>query len=186
MLTAYTLDAADRIVAVSDSWDRFALENEGAGACASHVVGARLSDSIAGDAARMFMTSILMRVRVSGAPETVPYRCDSETTKRYYTMTLTPQRDGHVEIVHDLDREERGAVSVRIRTAPLGSPGKLRCSVCCRIEDHGEWVDPFDGDQDQSYRVVHTVCPDCKVSPMSGFRMRQARERAGAVPKAAE
>lgn len=186
MLTAYTLDAGDRIVAVSDSWDRFALDNEGPDACACHVVGARLSDSIMGDAARMFMMAILMRVRVSGAQETVPYRCDSETTKRYYTMTLTPQRDGHVQIVHDLDREELGAVSVRIRTAPLGSPGKLRCSICCRIEDHGEWLDPFDGDENQSYRVVHTVCPDCKVSPMSGYRMRQAREKTGVAPKAAE
>jgi hypothetical protein len=186
MLTAYTLDADDRIVAVSDGWDRFALDNEGPAACAAHVVGARLSESITGDAARMFMTAILMRVRVSGAAETVPYRCDSDTMKRYYTMTLTPERDGRVEVVHNLDREVRGAVSVRVRTARPGTPGRLRCSICCRIEDRGDWVDPFDGAEDQSYRVVHTVCPDCKVSPMSGFRMRKARETSAAVPKAAE
>jgi hypothetical protein len=170
MQTAYTLDRDDIIVAVNDGWDSFALSNEGQGACACHVVGARLFDSISGDAARMFMTAILMRVRVAGASETVPYRCDSETMKRYYTMTLTPLQAGGVEVTHDLDREERGAVSVRIRPAASGSPGILRCSICCRLKHQQGWVDPFDAAQDQSWRVVHTVCPDCRQMPVNARR----------------
>ena len=173
MTTAYTLDRRDRIVEVSDGWDRFALDNGGPGACASHVVGRRLVDAITGDPTRMFMTAILMRVRVSGQPETVPYRCDSDTARRYFNMDLTPLAEDRVRVTHDLDREEPAPISVRIRPAAPGQPARLRCSICCRIAAGAQWVDPFDGSADQSYRVVHTVCPDCKVAPLSGFRRRR-------------
>lgn len=162
MLTAYTLDRSDRIVAVDNpAWDTFALENEGARACAAHVVGARLADAITGDPVRMFMAAILMRVRASGQPETVPYRCDSDRVKRFYTMTLTPFPDNGVRVTHDLHHHEPGAVTVRVRPAS-GTRGVLRCSLCCRIDEGQGWADPFDGGRDRDLRVVHTVCPDCK------------------------
>jgi hypothetical protein len=173
MLTAYTVDREDVITEVNDSWDGFALANGGAAACAAHIVGARLFDSITGDAARMFMTAILMRVRVSGQAETVPYRCDSDTERRYYTMTLSPLPEGAVQVIHDLDRQETGDVSVRIRPAEIGALGVLRCSICCRLKLSEGWVDPFDGTGNQTWRVVHTVCPDCRDLPMKRLRARR-------------
>lgn len=173
MLTAYTLDRDDRIVAVSNpGWDSFALDNDGPAACAAHVVGARLADAITGDPVRMFMTAILMRVRASGMAETVPYRCDSDRVKRYYTMTLTPLPAGAVRVEHDLHHHEAGAVTVRIRPAATGR-GVLRCSLCCRIDEGAGWADPFDGGRDRDLRVIHTVCPDCK-----GGTVRRSRTAA--------
>jgi hypothetical protein len=173
MLTAYTVDRNDVIVEVNDSWDGFAIENGGEKACAAHIVGARLFDSITGDAARMFMTAILMRVRVSGQAESVPYRCDSDTMRRYYTMTLSPLPDMAVQVIHDLDRQEEGAVSVRIRAAPPGGPGVLRCSICNKLKLDEDWVDPFERRGDQSWRVVHTVCPSCRDAPARRLRERR-------------
>jgi hypothetical protein len=171
MLTAYTLDRDDRIVAVSNpEWDSFALDNDGPAACAAHVVGARLADAITGDPVRMFMTAILMRVRASGQPETVPYRCDSDRVRRFYTMTLTPLAYSAVRITHDLHHDEAGAVTVRIRPAAPGRRGVLRCSLCCRIDEGRGWADPFDGGKDRDLRVIHTICPDCK-----GGTIRRAR-----------
>lgn len=173
MLTAYTVDRNDVIVEVNDSWDGFAIANGGEKACASYIVGARLFDSIHGDAARMFMTAILMRVRVSGHAETVPYRCDSDTMRRYYAMTLSPLPEMAVQVIHHLDRQEEGGVSVRIHTVRNGSPGVLRCSLCCRLETGEGWVDPFDGEADQTWRVIHTVCPDCRDAPLHRLRERR-------------
>lgn len=172
--TAYTLDRDDRIAAVTEDWDAFALKNDGPGACAAHVVGARLVDSITGDPVRMFMTAILMRVRASGQPESVPYRCDSDTLRRWYVMTLTPLAGGVVRVEHRLEREEPGGAVIRIRTARAGGRATRRCSICCRLETGAGWVDPFDGGADGDFRVIHTICDDCRKAPMSAFRARRS------------
>ena len=177
MLTAYTLDRDDRIVAVSNpGWDSFALENDGPAACAAHVVGARLADAITGDPVRMFMSAILMRIRASGCAETVPYRCDSDRVKRFYTMTLHPLPQGAVRVEHDLHHDEPGAVTVRVRPAGPGARRPvLRCSLCCRIDEGDGWADPFDGGRDRDLRVIHTVCPDCKAGAAQRARPTAAR-----------
>ncbi|TVQ56143.1 MAG: hypothetical protein EA355_07865 [Rhodobacteraceae bacterium] len=170
--TAYVLDRNDRIAAVTADWDSFALRNGGPGACAAHVVGAPLAQAISGDPVRMFMTAILMRVRASGEAESVPYRCDSDTLRRWYVMTLTPLTDGAVRVEHALEREEPGGATVRIRPAARGARGRRRCSICCRLESDAGWVDPFDAGRDGDFRVIHTVCGDCREAPMRAWRAR--------------
>ena len=170
MLTAYTLDRQDCITAVDPGWDNFALANNGDAACATHVVGARLADSINGDPVRMFMAAILMRVRASGQAEQMPYRCDSDRVKRYYTMTVKPLPDGAVRVEHFLDREEPGSVAIRVRPARSGQAATLRCSICCRVNEGKGWSDPFDGLADRDLRVIHTICEDCKAA--SALRRR--------------
>lgn len=164
MTTSYTIDSADRIVDVSPDWDSFASANNGAEACAAAVVGHSLFDNIDGDPVRMFMQAILMRVRTSGVEEHVPYRCDSDSARRYYTMTLRPIDRGSVRVDHELDREEPMDRTVRIRTAFDLTRAVPRCSLCCRLHRDGAWSDPFEDDEDSEVRVIHTVCPDCKAA----------------------
>jgi hypothetical protein len=114
-----------------------------------------------------------MRVRASGQPETVPYRCDSEAVKRCYTMTVTPLADGAVRVEHRLDREEPTLRTVRVLPARRGGPFRFRCSICCRIREDAGWTDPFDGPTDRDLRVIHTICEDCKRSPRANFRARR-------------
>ena len=180
MLTAYTLDRQDCITAVDPGWDAFARANDGDAACAAHVVGARLADSITGDPVRMFMAAILMRVRASGQAEQVPYRCDSDRVKRFYTMTLKPLPEGSVRVEHFLDREEPGHVAIRVRPAGRGQTATLRCSICCRIKEDSGWADPFDGPVDRDLRVIHTVCEDCKAA---SARRRGGPPRAIHMPR---
>jgi hypothetical protein len=161
-LTTYTIDRRDRILSVSDSWDAFARENDGAAACAAHVVGAPLFDSIEGDPVRMFMSAILMRVRASGAAESVPYRCDSDTIRRLYRMRLEPLADGAVRITHELEDSEASPHRVRIRTAARGTRAVPRCSICNRVKEAGLWRDPFHDRRDRDFHVIHAVCPDCR------------------------
>jgi hypothetical protein len=164
MTTAYTIDRNDRIVDLSPDWDGFATANNGSGACAAHVMGRPLFDSIDGDPVRMFMHAVLMRVRASGVLEEVPYRCDSETARRFFRMTLEPVDGGAVRVAHILDREEPMERTVRIRTADEPFRAVPRCSLCCRLKLDGAWADPFEADEDSDVRVIHTVCPDCKAA----------------------
>jgi hypothetical protein len=53
-----------------------------------------------------------------------------------------------------------------------------RCSICCRLETEGGWVDPFDAGKDGDFRVIHTVCEDCRKAPMSSFRARRGGDAA--------
>jgi len=179
MLTAYTLDRHDRIIAVSSEWDQFALNNDGKSACGDRVVGRRLMDAITGDAVRMFMTAILMRVRATGQVEAVPYRCDSPTTKRRFFMRLEPLADGAVRVSHHLKHEELTDQVIRVRTADFGQRAPQRCSICCRIKEAGVWVDPFEGGVDRDLWVIHTICADCKQAPLQRYRERQRREIPG-------
>ncbi len=176
MLTAYTLDRRDRIIAVSPEWDQFALDNEGRSACADLVVGGRLMDAITGDSVRMFMTAILMRVRVSGQSEAVSYRCDSPTTKRRFVMVLEPLADGGVRVTHHLEYEELTNLRIRVRTADYGQRAPQRCSICCRIREEGVWVDPFEENRNRDLWVIHTLCDDCKQAPLQRYRQRQLRD----------
>jgi len=173
MLTTYTLDRRDRIIEVSPGWDDFALDNDGEGACADHVVGTRLVDAIAGDPVRMYMTAILMRVRTSGQAEAIPYRCDSETTKRRYIMTLEPLAEGRVRVIHQLDSEESTDLIIRVRPARVGERAPLRCSICCRIREGGIWIDPFAQGRNRNLRIIHSICEDCKQVPLMAYRRRR-------------
>jgi len=176
MLTAYTLDRRDRIIAVSPEWDRFALDNDGPSACADQVVGRRLMGAITGDPVRMFMPAILMRVRASGKVEAVPYRCDSPTTRRRYVMLLEPLAEGAVRVSHHLESEEPSDLVIRVRTADYGQRATLRCSICCRVKEAGGWIDPFEGGVNRDLRVIHSLCNDCKQAPLQRLRERQRRE----------
>jgi hypothetical protein len=176
MLTAYTLDRRDRIIAVSPEWDQFALDNDGRAACQDQVVGRRLMDAITGDPVRMFMTALLLRVRASGQVEAVPYRCDSPTTKRRYVMLLEPLTEGTVLVSHHLENEELTGLLIRVRTADYGQRAHQRCSICCRIKEAGLWVDPFAVGVNLDLWVIHTICEDCKQAPPQRYRGRQRRE----------
>jgi hypothetical protein len=162
MTTSYTVDAEDRITEVGAEWDRFAVENDGAAACAAFVVGQPLFQSIEGDPARMFMQAIFQRVRVGGDSASLRYRCDAPRARRHFLMTVTALPEKALRIDHELEREEIMARRVDFRMAGPGETAILRCSVCCRQEWNGAWVDPFEAAQDSDNRVVHTVCPDCK------------------------
>ena len=175
-VTTYVIDAEDRIVSVSEGWDAFAMANDGPAACASHVVGQPLFSSIDGDPVRMFMTAILMRVRVSGQPEDVPYRCDSDRVRRLYRMRLEPLADKAVRVIHALEDSQKAEQPVAIRLAHAGGPATPRCSICNKVKEAGVWVDPFDGGRAREIRVVHTVCPECRAA--GGLRrVATARER---------
>lgn len=149
----YRLDATDRIVEVSPDWDVIADHYEAPGARAAAVVGKRLSDFLAGDAARMFIRAAVQSARVLGRMVTLPYRCDADSERRRFEMDLVPMPDQGVVIRHRLvSTERRRALTPEQR-------GGWRCSQCLRVRFRGSstWEET-----DVPIRFVALdVCPEC-------------------------
>lgn len=170
-IISYTVDKADTIVAVSGLWDEFARDNGGEKSQASAVIGRKLDQFINGDATRMFVRTMIMSARTLKRPIYRPYRCDSSKDKRFMEMTILPQEDGMVVLVHrELHHEPLAQRTPRI-VASLGASNNAllkRCSLCNRIEIQGIWSEIDEALAANrleagatSLKVVYGVCPDC-------------------------
>lgn len=162
----YQVDAEDRIVALCQEWDAFAIANQdmkqatrqgaipGTGPVASRVLGRPLFDFITGDATRLFMHAVLDGVRIMGRPRILPYRCDSALERRWYEMEAQPLADGGVRVLHRLlDSQPRQA-------PPLLCGKRWRCSQCLASRPLGRkvWVQE---DVATGEVVGFDVCPAC-------------------------
>ena len=170
-IISYTVDKTDTIVAVSGLWDEFARDNGGEKSQASAVIGRKLDQFINGDATRMFVRTMIMSARTLKRPIYRPYRCDSSKDKRFMEMTILPQENGMVELVHRELHHEPLAQKIPHIVAPLGASHNSllkRCSLCNRIEIQGIWSEIDEAlntnrlePGTRSLKVVYGVCPDC-------------------------
>lgn len=168
-VTGYRLDARDRIIEVSGEWDRFACDNGAEELAMDSVIGMPLRRFISGDVTRMFIDTMHERVRMSGRPMTVPYRCDSPGVKRFMEMSLAA-------IGNDLVSEHRllaehvmpRTLVFRNATDERSHSWTKRCSMCNRLSTpDGHLVEPDEfsgtGSADgQTVGVIYFVCPDCR------------------------
>ena len=148
----YRLDSADRIAEVSAEWDAVADGHGAPGARAANVVGRRIMEFLSGDPARMFVSAAVQSARVFRRPVTLPYRCDSDSERRRFEMSLHPVDDGGVRVEHQL-------VSVEPRPTVVATTGGWRCSQCLRVRRPGSTMWEETGAPPRF--VALDVCPDC-------------------------
>jgi hypothetical protein len=168
--TSYWLDADDRIIHVSRSWDPFARENGGDQALAAQVVGRSIHEFVADDPTRMWIQAVLSLARTRGTAVERPYRCDSPTERRFMSMTVIPEQGGKLRVDHVLLATEPRIRPVTIRPAAAAVPDlAMRCSICGRVKTDGEWREadepggPVDGTPE--IIVAYTVCKACQFLP---------------------
>src|ERR1700754_493162 len=87
----FWLDDANRISRVNDTWDRFALDNEGHDCTADAVLGRPLNQFVNGDTTKILVDTLILRARALKSPVEREYRCDSPETKRFMQMRLEPE-----------------------------------------------------------------------------------------------
>jgi hypothetical protein len=174
--TGYRLDARDRIIEVSGEWDRFACDNGAEELAMDSVIGVPLRSFISGDVTRMFIDTMHARVRMSGRPMIIPYRCDSPGVKRFMEMSLAAIGTDLVS-EHRLLSEHVMPRALVFRSASDGRPQAWtkRCSMCNRLAmPDGRLVEPdqfaetkrADG---QAVGVIYFVCPECKIKIQARF-----------------
>ena len=163
--TRYCLDERDRIVEIGGDWDHFARENGAEDLVAPSVIGMPLRRFIAGDVTRMFVDAMLARVRLTGRPALIPYRCDSPGIKRMMEMSLTSIGKGLVS-EHRILSEQRMFSALAFAAAEGRADGWVRrCSMCNSLTDrHGNTFEPdaFPHATGETLRVIYHVCPECQ------------------------
>lgn len=167
---SYSLDRSDTIVAVSGKWDDFARDNDGEKILSGQIIGRKLDQFIIGDDTRMFVRTLLMSARTLCRPIYRPYRCDSPKLKRFMEMTVLPQAEGAVEVIHRELYSEPIFYNIPIVAAPASAGWAFlkRCSLCNRVQAQGMWSEIDEAIEANrllvtapSLKVIYGVCPDC-------------------------
>lgn len=182
LIVRYEIDSNDVIVSVGGDWDRFARANGAEELMHDAVIGHPLRRYVVGDVTRMFIDTMLTKIRISGLPLSIPYRCDSPGTKRYMEMQLAMSEvSGHIVASHRLVREE-AMPSLSIRALAPQAMGGIasgslvkRCSMCNRLsEKNGPPLEPDRFPRAklrEPLQVIYHVCHDCQ----SKLKQRLAR-----------
>lgn len=167
----YRIDGQDRIVSVSDSWNAFAMANDGADVVASRVVGRNLFDFIVDPTTQALYRKMLVRIR-GGRSFGFRYRCDAPAVRRLMEMELRQtDMQGGVEFrsgpVEEVARE-----SLSLPQA-AGSPGggpvapQRACGWCNRLDVEGEWLEIEEALprlrllERPSAPLTHGICEEC-------------------------
>jgi len=137
------VDADDRILSCNRGWDAFARANGAPALAGAALIGTPLLDFITGKVTRAFTQTLLARVRVSGRPLILPYRCDSSNERRFMRMVIVSLAGGGVRLRHWLLKTEPLEQWIPLETAmQRGRETFIRCSLCNLIKQGDAWLEP--------------------------------------------
>lgn len=167
----YRVDSDDRIVWVDAWWLAFARENGAPTLDEKSVIGRSIWDYVAGEVTRRLFSEIHDRVRSSGVPAILPFRCDSPSLQRHMRLKITRENGGHLSYESHLLRVEPQRYCCAVDSSlPHSNCFLTMCSCCKRalLESVG-WLEVEDisarlrlFDQSEVPELRYTVCPDCE------------------------
>lgn len=167
----HIIDAEDKIISIDDNWIKFASENNFRNFDPNSVIGRNLFDFISGLEVKQIYRILVGRVRNTGNPCVLLYRCDSPYLIRYMQMTIKPMQNKHVLFENELiEVQERQPVSINYdETDPSENSFLVMCSWCKKIKSDDEWVDmemylnlnQFLNNE-INLRITHGVCGECE------------------------
>jgi hypothetical protein len=167
----YVVNANDVIVQVNETWERFAEANEGE-EVGRGAVGTWLWQHLSGKEVKHLYRVLLERVRATGRPVSVPFRCDAPHIRRSMMMEVAPLENQAVRFSSwTVEEKERPPIEILAAGRDeAGHQSVMMCAWCKRIEaGDGVWHDLEEalarGDLLQGQplpRIIHAVCPDCR------------------------
>ncbi len=161
-----TVDRDNLIVAVNESWDKFAANNGAPQLAQGAVLGSNLLDAVSGKVSKSFTLALLELARNRDDEIQFEYRCDSPHLRRYMRLHVRGMVDGAVHFSHEHLYSEHFNKPVLFRTsAQRGRDSTIRCSVCNHVRHDGFWKrsdyvseQVFNG---QPVPVIYGICPSC-------------------------
>jgi hypothetical protein len=165
----YELDGVDRVTAVCNEWDAFALENDGSSSLAAAVVGRSLWDFVAGRETAHLLGRIMRAVRTTGRPVETPFRCDGPGVERHMLFRATALESGCLRITTRLVRE----APLDPAAPPAGAAPELgelisMCSWCNRIRVQDGWAEVAEAvarlalfSSAAMPAITHGMCSEC-------------------------
>lgn len=179
----YTLDAFDRISAVSPEWVAFACENEAPGLTSDHVVGRPLREFISDEETRLLYQVLMNKVRKTGEPLSVKFRCDSPTLRRFMELRIEPTGNEGLQLTGLLvSTEPRKAAILLDCSMPRDNAILMTCSWCKRVHVGEDWIEVEEAierlglfDRPRLPRLSHGICPECSVGIRKQYGIRASR-----------
>ena len=173
----YRVDADDKIVWLNSLWLGFARENDAVGLIEESVLGRSIWDFVAGDVTRKLYLEVHSRVRSSGKPAVLPFRCDSPSLQRQMRLTITSEDTG--QLMYDsvlVGTKPQRSLRVLDPAQPRSKSFLTMCSCFKRIllEPAG-WLDVLEIaiklrllEAQEAPEIRYTMCPDCDDTMQNG------------------
>ena len=102
----YRIDAQNRILFANENWYAFARENGVAALKSEIVIGQSLWGFVCNAETKHLFEVLLKKVRHSGVPLLLPYRCDSPECRRFMELRMRLLSDDEVEFRSLILRQE--------------------------------------------------------------------------------
>lgn len=172
----YRIDGTDTICSVNEAFFSFGQSN-GRAIKADQVLNHSLFDFIDGEPTRYLTKTLFARVRESGRPVQIAFRCDSPECRRFMNMHIETAAKGELLFENQLVKiEPRQPISMFARYSQHVSDQLLTmCSWCNRVLSPDQrWfeVDVAISDSEwflnpATVTISHGICPDCRVLLLS-------------------
>ena len=166
----YDIDAEDRIVAASESWDAFALDNEGA-----HLVFAKVKGDLIWDHITDVDTADLYRrifeTARRGRQVQFFLRCDSPSVRRMLSVNVAPNEGGDLRIsTLQFRADKREPQDLSSSAAEAKGIDLPVCSWCEKVSiEDNDWRELEGAAEILAEKGVHgecrlsySVCPACR------------------------
>ena len=166
----YLIAPDDTIVFVDQTWISFARENDTPELAAESVLHRLLWEFITDRETRHLYSVMVSRVRETGEPITIPFRCDAPDRRRFMEMEISLLPDGVVQFDTRVLRQEiSDSILLLDPRANRLSEFLTLCSWCKKalLPEQG-WVEVeeavaslslFDGSL--LPQLTHGICPVC-------------------------
>lgn len=166
----YQIDGLDRISAVDDAWDKFAVSNGAPELSASNIISRSLWEFISDDMTRHIYKEMLVVVR-SGKSVSFDFRCDSADCRRFLKMNVSRAVNAGVQFESSTAHTElRPAQEIFRKSLKFSDDLVLTCSWCNKFKtgEHAwhEVEQAIDKlhlfDLDPAPRLSHGICDRCR------------------------
>ena len=167
----YRLDPKDRIIALDNSWNKFAVDNGAPELDQSAVIGETIWRFFAGRAARYYYEELFQASRRLGSEMTISFRCDAPDMERAMELTVQPRAANELILK---------TTTIGVKRTPwhkLWDCKKVRsdvlvtaCSWCKRVKaGERRWLQLSEAipkmallNHQSPPEVSHGVCPSCE------------------------
>jgi hypothetical protein len=166
----HRINDAGEIVYVNEAWLRDAREGGAPELKLEAVLGQCLWNTIADQETRELYIALVQRVRQTGQPVRIPYRCDSPTERRSLLMTILLADEGLIEFSSRLVRAEpRPSVALLEPDAERGDDTVSICGWCNKVDVPGTgYVELEEAighlglfEEMPLPRITQVACPEC-------------------------
>jgi len=165
----YELDAQDRLIYVSPSWESFAINNDANELTLSAIKGRPLFEFIVDPETREIYRMLLKQVRSSSESLSFKIRCDSPSQMRLLQLVVASPDNENVVIDSNLlqSMPQNSGPLLERRVDRSGELLRI-CSWCLRSKVGSEWLSPAETAQSLGLfesspvpKLTHGMCEDC-------------------------